>query len=158
MIRLSEVCYTHCYLRPDDMLSVQEAYMAGEGMDKYSVCPACQAEGLHVLSITATRQKFGNPRRAIRYFCVHCQSVCDEPAVAPMPPCPISDQVKEAMRRIPAGPLPLIKRLVDFETLERCARWKPGKKSPVEDFHPQEFCEYGRRNYWSCTGMRSIHT
>jgi hypothetical protein len=59
-------------IRPYDMLSVQEAYMAGEGMDTYSVCPACQAGDLHVLSTTAIRQKFGNPRRAIRYFCVHC--------------------------------------------------------------------------------------
>jgi hypothetical protein len=67
---------------PDNMLSVREEYMAGEGMDTYSVCPACQSESLHVLSTTATRQKFGNPRRAIRYFCVHCQLVCNEPAVA----------------------------------------------------------------------------
>jgi hypothetical protein len=92
------------------MLSVQEAYMAGEGMDTISVYPACQAEGLHVLSTTAIRQKIGNPRRAIRYICVHCQSVRDEPAVAPMPPHPNSNQVKEAMRRIPAGSLPLINR------------------------------------------------
>ncbi len=95
------------------MLSVQEAYMAGEGMDTYSVCPACQEGDLHVLSTTAIRQKFGNPRcnnLAIRYFCELCQSVYDEPAVTPMPPCPISDQVNEAMRRIPAGSLPLINR------------------------------------------------
>jgi hypothetical protein len=44
-------------IRSDDMLSVQEAYMAGEGMDTHSVCPACQAKSL--------RQKFGKPHRAI---------------------------------------------------------------------------------------------
>jgi hypothetical protein len=76
-------------------------------------------------------QKFGNPRRAIGYFCVHCQSlaVCNEPAMAPMLPCPLSNQVKEAMRRIPAGSLPLINNSVGFETLE--------------DGHPQEFCKHG---------------
>ncbi len=110
--------------------------MAGEGMDKYSVCPACQAGDLHVLSTTAIRQKFGNPRRAIRYFCERCQSVCDEPAVTPMPPCPISDQVKEAMRRIPAGSLPLINRSVGFDALERCARRQPNIRSPGEDGNP----------------------
>jgi hypothetical protein len=85
-------------IRPDDMLSVQEVYMTGEGMDTYSFCPACQAGDLHVLSTTAIRQKFGNPCQAIRCFCEHCQSVCYEPAVTPMQQCPISDQVKEAMR------------------------------------------------------------
>ena len=35
-------------IRPDDMLSVQEAYMASEGMDTYSVCPACQAGNLRL--------------------------------------------------------------------------------------------------------------
>ena len=112
-------------------------------MDTYSVCPACQAEGLHVSSTTTTRKKIGNPRRAIGYFCVHCQSVSDEPAVAPMPQCPISDQVKEAMRRIPAGSLPLINRLVGFEILERCARRQPSNKSPGEDGNPREFCKHG---------------
>jgi hypothetical protein len=114
-------------------------------MDTYLVCPACQAGDLHVLSTTAIRQKFGNPRREIRYLCAseHCQSVCDKPAVAPMPPCPISDQVKEAMRRIPAGSLPLINRSVGFETLERCARRQPSNKSPGEGGDPREFCKHG---------------
>jgi hypothetical protein len=70
-------------IRPDDMLSVQEAFMASEGMDTYSICPTCQAKGLHVLSTSAAQQKFGNPNRAIRFFCKQCQSICDEPAVTP---------------------------------------------------------------------------
>ncbi len=58
-------------IRPDDILSVQEWHMANEGMDTYSVCPSCQATGLHVISTTATQQKFGNrdPTRAVRLFC-----------------------------------------------------------------------------------------
>jgi hypothetical protein len=54
-------------IRPDDMLSAQEGFMAGECMDTYSVCPTCQAKGLHILSASATR-KLCNPTRAIRFF------------------------------------------------------------------------------------------
>jgi hypothetical protein len=124
-------------------------------MDTYSVCSACQAKSLHVLSTTATKQKFGNPRRAIRFFCVHCQLVCDEPAVAPMQPCPISAQVKEVMRRIPAGSLPLINLVVDFETLEQSARRQPNNRSPGEYGLPREFCKHGPTEflelYWKST-------
>ena len=93
-------------IRPDDMLSVQEWHMANEGMDTYSVCPSCQATGLQVISTTATQQTFGNPTRAVRLFCEQCQSVCDKPALPPMPPCPIPQQVLEEMSRIPAGTPP----------------------------------------------------
>jgi hypothetical protein len=60
-----------------------------------------------------------------------------------MQQCPISDQVKGAMRRIPTGSLPPINRSVGFETLERCARRQPSNKSPGKDGHPREFCKHG---------------
>jgi hypothetical protein len=113
---------TYVAIRPDDMLSVQEWHMASEGMDTYSVCPNCQGKDLHVISTSATRQSLGNPTRAVRFFCDKCQSICDEPAMAPLPPCPVPKQVLNAMRRIPAGSLPLINRVIDFETFERRAR------------------------------------
>jgi hypothetical protein len=59
-------------IRPDDMLSVQESYMASEGLDTFSVCPTCQQKGLHVISTSAMLQEFGNSRRAIRFFCEQC--------------------------------------------------------------------------------------
>ena len=130
-------------IRPDDMLSVQEWHMSSEGMDTYSVCPRCQATGLHVISTTAHQQRFGNSTRAVKFFCEHCQSVCDEPAIAPMPPCPIPKQVLEAMRKIPAGSPPLINRPIDFETLERCARRQPNNRAPGSDGQPREFSKYG---------------
>ncbi len=52
---------------PDDMFSIQKWPMASEGMDTYSVCPSCQAKGLHGISTAATQQKFGNPTRAVVY-------------------------------------------------------------------------------------------
>ena len=60
-----------------------------------------------------------------------------------MTPCPIPKQVLEAMRRIPAGSLPLINRTIDFETLERCARRQPSNRAPGSDSQPREFCRYG---------------
>jgi len=130
-------------IRPDDMLSVQEWHMASEGMDTYSVCPSCQTKGLHVISTSATQQRFGNPTRAVKFFCVQCQFVCDEPALASMPPCPIPKQVLDAMRKIPADSLPLINRAIDFETFERCALRQPKDKAPGSDGQPREFCKYG---------------
>jgi hypothetical protein len=50
-------------LRPDDILAVQEWHMASEGMDTYSVCPACRAKDLQVLSVTSTHQQYGNRAR-----------------------------------------------------------------------------------------------
>jgi hypothetical protein len=52
-------------IRPDDMLSVQECYIASEGMLTYWVCPTWRGKGLHVLSTGATHQEYGNPTRAI---------------------------------------------------------------------------------------------
>ncbi len=54
------------------------------------------------------------------FFCEHCQKVCDEPALGPLPPCPIPKQVLEDMRKIPAGTPPLISQPIDFETFEQC--------------------------------------
>jgi hypothetical protein len=97
--------------------------------------------------------EIGNPHRVIRYFCVHdCQLVCEEQAVAPLPPCPISQQVMGVMRRIPAGSLPLINWPIDLETLESCARLQPNNKSPGDDGQPREFCKQGTMEllelYW----------
>lgn len=129
------------------MLSVQEWHMASEGMDTYSICPNCQAKGLHVISTSATQQKFGNPARAVRFFCEQCQSTCTEPAMAPMPPCPIPKQVLEAMRRIPTGSLPLINRMIDFESFERCTRRQPNDRAPGSDGQPREYGKYGPAAY-----------
>ena len=72
--------------------------------------------------------------------------------MAPMPPCPIPQQVLESMRRIPAGTPPLISRSIDFETFERCAQRQPNDRAPGEDAQPREFCKYGptplRELYW----------
>ena len=139
-------------IRPDDMLSVQECYMASEGMDTYSVCPDCRKKGLHVLSTSATHQAYGNPTRAIRFFCEQCQMVYDAPALGPMPPCPIPKQVMEAMRRIPTGTPPLISRPIDFETFEKCTMQQPNDRAPGSDGQPREFSKYGptslRVLYW----------
>ncbi len=118
--------------------------MASEGMDTYSVCPTCRKTGLQVLSNSAVDQEYGNARRAIRFFCEQCQTVCIEPALGPLPSCPIPKQVLDEMRRIPAGIPSLISRPIDFETFERCARRQPNDESPGGDEQPNEFGKYGQ--------------
>jgi hypothetical protein len=130
-------------IRPDDMLSVQESHMASKGMDTYSVCPACRIKGLHVLNTSAVLQKFGNSYRAIRFFCEQCQTVCDEPALGPLPPCPIPKQVLAEMRKFPVGTPPQISRPTDFETFEECVRKQPSNKAPGGDAMPRELGKYG---------------
>ena len=63
--------------------------------------------------------------------------------MAPMPPCPIPRQVLDAMRRIPAGSLPLLNRTIDFESFERRARRQPNGRAPGSDGQPREYCKYG---------------
>jgi hypothetical protein len=129
-------------IRSDDMLSAQEWHMASEGMDTYSVCSNCREKGLHVLSTSVTQQRLNNPgpTRAVRFFCEHCQSVCDEPAMAPMHTSPFPRQVLEVMCRIPAGSLPLINRTIGFESFERCALRQPNDRAPGSDGQPREYC------------------
>jgi len=134
-------------VRPDDIIAVQESHMASEGMDSYSVCPGCNQGGMHVLSTSATDQRFQYSARTIKFFCSQCQSVHDQLALAPMPSCPIPISVIDAMRPIPEGTASLISRLVDFETLERCARGQKNGKKPGSDNHYREFYKYGPTVY-----------
>jgi hypothetical protein len=135
----------HIAIRPDDTSSVQESHMASEGMDTYSVCPTCREKGLHVLNTSAVIQKFGNSCRAIRFFCMQCQTVCDEPALGPIPPCPIPKQVLAEMRKISAGtPLQIISRPIDFKTFEKCVRQKMTNKAPGGGAMPLELGKYWR--------------
>ncbi len=39
----------------------------------------------------------------MKFFCEHCQTLHDEVAVAPMPPCPIPPALLEALQKIPFG-------------------------------------------------------
>ena len=94
--------------RPDDMLAVQEWHMASEGLDTLSMCPKCSKNNLHVLSTGAKHQRFGNQQRAVRYFCSQCQSIHEQVAVAPLPPCPLPVEVLESLRKIPDGSLPFL--------------------------------------------------
>jgi hypothetical protein len=117
--------------------------MAREDMDTHSVCPACQAEGLHVLSVQTVKQQYGSNTRAVKFFCTQCQTLHDNVALAPLPPCPIPPALLEVMRKIPAGTLPLISRIFDYETVERCSREQPLHKTWGEDRVPREFYKYG---------------
>ena len=128
-------------------MAVQEWYTASEGMDSYSICPQCREQGLCVLSTTGTQQRFGSPTRAIRFFCGLCQSIHDDPDVAPLPPCPIPPAVLEAMRRIPKDTKPLLNRPIDFETVEMAARRQALDKQTGIDGQPREFSKLGPTAY-----------
>ena len=132
---------------PDDMLAVQEWHMANEGLDTESVCPRCRSAGIQPITTTADHQPCGNPRRAVRFFCAKCRSVHDEVALNPLPPCPLPLSVLQAMRAVAAGTLPSISFLVDYDTLEACARAQPLRKSVGTDRIPRELYKYGPRPF-----------
>jgi hypothetical protein len=82
--------------RLDAILSVQEWQMASEGLetlDKYFICLDCSGTGLHLLSTSATAQRFGNQNQTIRFFCGHCQTLHTELSVTPLPPYPLPHEV-----------------------------------------------------------------
>ena len=123
-------------ISPDDMLAIQEWHMANEGMETGSICPRCSSPGLQPISTGATQQRFGNPKRAVKFFCGQCTSVHETVAYAPLPPCPIPISLLEAMRKIPPGTLPLISRMVDMETvISRTRRQGTGLSTGSDRFH-----------------------
>jgi ribonuclease HI len=134
---------TYVAIIPDDILAVQELHLAGEGMDSESICPSCQKTGIQPIVTSATAQPFGNPKRAVRFFCPHCSSVHDDVTLAQLPPCPIPWQVWKDMRKIPSGNAPLICRQVDMDTLETIVRRLSNDLSMGIDGIPREFYKYG---------------
>jgi ribonuclease HI len=134
-------------IRPDDMLSVQEWHMASEGLDTYSNCPNCSGTDLHVLSTSATAQRFGNPNRTIRFFCGQCQTLHTQLSASPLPPCPLPPEVLQSLRKIPAGTPPLISRPIDFETVEKYTRSQKNSKKPGADGVPRELSKYSPRPF-----------
>jgi hypothetical protein len=154
-------------LRPDDISAVQEWHMASEGIDTYSVCPACRAKDLKVLSVTTDHQQFGDRTRAVKFFCEQCQSFHDEVAVAPMPPCPIPPALLEALCKIPFGTMLLLNRLIDFETLEQCVRELCNGKATGVDVIPRGLMSFlvssisiclRLGTYWSCFRQHLMRT
>ncbi len=87
-IRLSELRYTHYYLlnnmsRSAPMICCQSkkrTWQVKGWTHIQSVLPVKRATYICSVPLPFDKpEKFGNPRRAIRYFCEHCpsQSVCD---------------------------------------------------------------------------------
>jgi hypothetical protein len=130
---------------PDDMLAIQEWHMANEGLDTESICPRCRLTGIQPITTTADHQPCGNPQRAVRFFCAKCLSVHDEVALKPLPPCPLPLSVLQALRAAVRGTLPSISFLVDYDSLESCARQQPPRKSVGTDRVPRELYKYGPR-------------
>ena len=117
--------------------------MASEGLDTNSMCSRCGNKSFQVLSTGAKYQRFENPHRAVRYFCSQCQTIHDQVAIAPLPPCPLPVEVLESLRKIPNGSLHLLSRPVNLETVERTARSQALNKAPGSDEFPRELYKYG---------------
>ena len=107
------------------------------------MCPRCGNKSLYVLSARAKDLRFGNPHRAVRYFCGQCQTIHDQVAIEPLPPCPLPAELLESLRKIPNGSQPLLSRPVDLDTVERTARSQALDKSPGSDGVPRELYKYG---------------
>ena len=115
-------------------------------MDSYSICPQYREPGLYVLSTTRSQQRFSSSTRAVRFFCWLCQSIHDDPDVAPLPQCPIPPAVLEDMRKIPndTKPLRLLNQPIDFDTVEMAVRRQPLGKQPGTDGRPRDSREFSK--------------
>ena len=134
---------TYVAITPDDMLAVQELHLASEGMDTASMCPSCRGKDIQPISTSAEQQRFGNPTRAVRFFCARCRIVIDQVELPPLAECPIPHDVWTSLRRIPPGTAPLLARPVDYDTLEAIVRRLKDGKAPGCDGFLREFYKYG---------------
>jgi hypothetical protein len=124
---------------PDDMLAVQEVFMASEGMDLESVCFTCGIRSVQPVATTGNAQPRGHPRMKISFFCCKGRSIHDNVVSAPMPPCPVPLDVWNSMRRINPKSEPLLARPVDSTTLrEKYAAKLSVNKRPGSDRQPRE--------------------
>jgi len=87
-VRLLNSPKDYTALLPDDMLAMQELYLARQGMATNAQCPACAAVDVQPLVTSAVSQSRGCPWRAVRYFCACCQPVQDRVVTGMEPPCP----------------------------------------------------------------------
>jgi hypothetical protein len=116
-------------------------------MDSESICMRCRAPGVQPISTAADSQRHGNPKRAVRFFCQNCCSVCDDVDLAPLSPCPIPWNIWKGMRKIPPGTAPLICRPIDLDTFVSLVRRLHINKRPGSDVVPREFPKYGPLSY-----------
>jgi len=127
----------------DDMLAVQELHMAGEGMDTESICLTCATKAVKPIVTSAVAQPNGNPMRAVRFFCTHCQRIHNTVDLGPLPPCPVPKAVWEAMRKLPKDIGPILTKPVDLDTMDRIrAKWRTGLSAGT-DAIPREYVKYG---------------
>jgi hypothetical protein len=134
---------TYVAITPDDMLAVQELHLASEGMDTESMCPTCRGKGIQPISTSAEQERYGNPTRAIRFFCARCNIVADRVELPPLAECPVPYEVWTSLRKIPPGTAPLLARPVDYETLVEIVRRLKEGKAPGCDGFLREFYKYG---------------
>jgi len=146
------VCSPPSYVAilPDDMLAMQELYLARQGMADTSLCRACLSSEVQPVVTTARQQAAGCAWRAIRFFCSGCGCVCDNVDRGPDPPCPISDAVWASMRKFPPGMQAFMSRPMDMDSLKERIRKLPMGRAPGRDGIPYEFFKYGPPEMLGC--------
>lgn len=79
---------------PDDMLAMQELFLARQGMSPSAQCMACQSREVQPVSTSRTAPTDrGSPTRAVRFYCSACQRVLDATDTGPDSLCPIPDEL-----------------------------------------------------------------
>ncbi len=87
-LRLLDSPDTYIAVMPDDMLAMEELYLARQGMADASKFQRCQGGEVLAIVTSASHQPLGCARRAVRFFCPRCCSVCADVDWGPDIPCP----------------------------------------------------------------------
>ena len=142
-VRLLDSPSDYVALLPDDMLAMQELYLARQGMATSAQCPTCAAANVQPIVTSAVQQPRGCPWRAVRYFCSACQAVYDRAEKGLEPLCPIPPEVWDSMRKLPKDMQPFLSRPMDMTSLQARLRKLPKGRAPGRDGIPFEYFKLG---------------
>ena len=133
---------------PDDMLAMEELYLARQGMADSARCLRCQSGAVQPIVTSAQQQTRGCAWRAVRFFCTGCGSVHDGVERGPEPPCPVPQEVWATMRKFPPDMPAFLSRPMDMDSLRYRLRKLPKDKAPGRDGVPYEYFRYGPRELY----------
>ena len=100
---------------PDDMLTMQELFLARQRMSLNAQCMTCQGRETQPVSSTRTAPTDRKPlTRAVQFFFSAFQRMLDATGNGPDSPCPILDELWASQRKFLDNMPPFLSRPIDF--------------------------------------------